>query len=218
MLTIRDPPFRIPPKPPFPWGASPFRARGILYRDQIAHVDRALAPLGTSVDELVRRTGDRALEVFLSQPFDSMSWYDLQPGVWAIEIVASHRGITPAHQIRESVVALVDGSLRGFSGVLLKVLSNEAVASWLPRISTWFHDFGALETHVVDRGHVRGVRHGVPSFFVQLWAESATCFIERVLERVGAKEPRAYTLNVEPDGVNGPVTLYRIPFEVRWTP
>jgi hypothetical protein len=217
MPNIHDAAFALPPRPPFRWGQSPFRARGVLYRDEITFANRVLAPLGTSVQELVRRSNDPALDQFMAQRFDNLGWYDVQPILWIGQMVARARSLTLAHQSRETALAHAQTALTGFSSVLLKLASNETVAAWLPRISSGYHDFGGVETRVIGPRHVRGVRSGMPSFFVQAWAVSATSFVERILVHVGAKEPRAHTLEAEPDGARDGVALYRVAFEIRWS-
>jgi len=214
MPSIHDPSFVLPPKPPFRWGTSPFHARGGLFKEELAFADRVLG--GRSL-EVMRRTGDAALEAFLTQRFSPFDWYDTVPLLYFGAATARARGISFAHHVRELATAHAEHALSGFSGVVLRVVSNEAIATWLPRASSWYHDFGGAESKVVGPRHVRASRWGVPLVFVHAWSISAMHFTEHVLTKAGAKEPRANTLGAELDGEIGGYPVYRIGFDVTWS-
>ncbi|MGH7294468.1 MAG: hypothetical protein ACRELB_06035 [Polyangiaceae bacterium] len=216
MTTIHDPIFDVSAPPMYRWGASPLRARGTIYRDAIAMSERFLAKAGLSVERVLRQHGDAMLQAFLSQPFRATDWYDMYPAIHFDPIVARARGVAVAQHMRDAGIAHAEQALRGFTGVVLRLLSNEAVASWLPRISTWYHDFGGIETAAAGEGRVRGVRTGLPVFAVRGWSVQGMQFTEHVLSHVGAGEPRAYALDVEPDGKHEGCPLYRVSFEVSW--
>jgi hypothetical protein len=213
MPNIYDPMFAVPPRTPFAWGTSPFRARGLLYNDEIGVAQKAL---GGKAMELVKRY-DPALETFLLQRFSSLEWYDAIPIVYLAVVAARARGMSLNQHIRDMAEAHASRALSGFSGVVLKLVSNEAVATWLPRASSWYHDFGNADSKVVGERHVRGTRRGMPMCMVQGWSVSATHFIETVLRCAGAKEPRAHALEVEPDGNKDGHPLYRITFDISWS-
>jgi hypothetical protein len=211
MPNIHDPVFTLSAKPPFRWGTSPFRARGTIYKEEIAVADKALGGRALDVVKI-----DPALAAFIAQPFSTLDWYDCVPIVYFGAAVARARGVSFSQHVRDVTFAHAAKALAGFSGVVLKLISNEAVATWLPRASAWYHDFGAAESKVVGPGHVRGYRTGMPHFMVQGWSLSAMTFTETVLAKVGAKEPRAHTLVAEQDGAKDGHPTYRIGFDVTW--
>ena len=213
MASVHDITFAIPPKPPFPWGTSPFRVRGSVYQDEIGNLERT-TPGG--LQPMLRRINEGALADYLSQRFGGAHSYDILPLIYLASHAARARGIGYELQVRESALFHATRALQGFSGVVLRLLSHEAVALWLPRISAWYHDFGGVETRVVSPGVVRGVRWGMPRVYVQSWAITAMVFTEHVLTRAGAKDARVHALGPEPDGTREGHPLYRIPFEVRW--
>ena len=214
MPSVFDPMFAVPAQTPFRWGTSPFHARGVLYNEELAAAQKIL---GGKVLESVRQAGDSTLEAFLAQRFSTLEWYDTLPLVFLGVIVARARSMPLNQHIRDVAEAHAARALTGFSGVVLRLVSTEAVATWLPRASSWYHDFGAAEAKVVGEGHVRGVRRGMPLWLVQGWSIAATHFVETVLSRSGARDPRAHTLGAEPDGSRDGHPLYRITFDITWT-
>jgi hypothetical protein len=171
----------------FRWGASPFHMRGFVYRDSIAMAERLLSQRGLTVGQVLRQQGDAALEAFLGQRFSATEWYDIYPSIHFMPIVARACGVSLAQHMRASAVQHAEWALRGFTSIVLKLVSNETVASWIPRISAWYHDFGRVEASVVGERHVRGTRSGLPVFVVQGWAIVGMHFTEHVLAHAGAK-------------------------------
>jgi hypothetical protein len=216
MPTVHDPIFDVPPRPLFRWGAGPFRLRGIVYRESMERATRLLDKRGTSVSELLRVHGDAALETFLRQPFASLDWYDIGPAIHFAPLLARACGISLLQHMRDSALMHAQAAMKGFTPVILKLVSNETVATWLPRMSTWYHDFGEIETRVAGPRDVRGVRTGVPVFVVQSWAVLSMEFVEHVLELTGAKDVRAHALETELEGTQEGCPLYRVSFQVTW--
>jgi hypothetical protein len=216
MTTIHDPMFDVPARPMYRWGASPFHMRGAIYRDSLALDERLLAKRDLCMANVLRRHGDTLLESFVTQRFAPTEWYDIYPAVHLAPIVARACGITLAQHMRDSALAHAEWALHGFTSVILKLVSNEAVANWLPRISAWYHDFGGIQTRTVGDRHVRGLRTGLPIFAVQGWAILGMHFTEHVLAHAGARDPRAHALDAEPDGTREGCPLYRVAFEVTW--
>jgi hypothetical protein len=216
MTSVHDPIFDVPVRPMYRWGASPFHMRGVAYRDSMARADDLLAQRGTSVAELLRQQGDPVLQAFLTQRFAATEWYDIYPSVHFAPKLAKACGLSLAQHMRASAVLHGDWAMRGFTSIILKLVSNEAVASWIPRIASWYHDFGRTEAAVVGERRVRGVRSGLPVFAVQGWAILGMHFTEHVLAQAGALDPRAHALDAEPDGEREGCPLYRVTFDITW--
>jgi hypothetical protein len=214
MPSIYDPMFLMPARAPFRWGTSPFLSRGLLYSEEIALAHKAL---DGKTNEILRRSGDPGLEAFLSQRFSTLEWYDALPLVFFGMAISRARGLTLNQYIRDVSETHAARALSGFSGIVLKLVSTEAVATWLPRVSAWYNNFGSAETKVVGERHVRGSRSGVPQCMVQGWSVSATHFIETVLAHAGAHDPRAHTLEVEREGEREGHPIYRIAFDITWS-
>jgi hypothetical protein len=216
MTSVHDPSFDVPARPFFGYGAGPFRMRGVVYRDTVAAAERQLGMRGLTVVELLRRHGDARLETFMTQRFSPANWYDIAPAVDFAPLQARAVGITMAQHMRAAAFMHAEWAKGGFTSVVLRLLSTETVASWLPRISAWYHDFGRIETQVAGDRHVRGVRYGLPVFVVQSWAIIGMHFTEHVLAHSGAKDPRAHALEAEPDGEREGCPLYRVSFDITW--
>jgi hypothetical protein len=216
MTTVHDPIFDVPSRPMYAWGSSPFHMRGVVYRDAIPLFDRLLGPQGLTTAEVLRRNGDALLEAFYRQRFSATEWYDIYPSIHLAPLVAKAYGATLDQHMRTAALVHADWARQGFTSVILKLVSNEAVATWLPRISGWYHDFGRVETRVVGARHVRGTRSGLPVFAVQGWSVLGMHFTEHVLAHAGAKAPRVRALEAEPDGTHEGCPLYRVTFDVEW--
>jgi len=214
--TIHDPRFDVPARPMYRWGESPFRMRGLVYRDSIARAEQQLATRGLGLAEVLRRFGDPRFEEFVTQRFAPTEWYDAYPSIHFAPIVARACGMSLAVHMKESAVVHADWALATTGEIALKHMSAEALAAWLPQVSTWYNDFGGLVAHATDARCVRGVRTGVPVFSVQSWGAVAMHFTERVLAGVGVRAARAMALEVEPDGERFGCPLYRVAFEVTW--
>jgi hypothetical protein len=213
MRTWLDPYFSIPAQSPFPIGRSPFRQRGQVYVRNLVFWNAAI-PGGVAA--LCAQMRDPAMARFLQQRFAPSELYDALPSALATAAIARLRKISTYQCLRELGAFQADDAFGGFSGVLLRLLSNETVATWLPRLSASFHDFGSIETKVAGPGVVRGVRYGMPRMFLQVWGTTATEITERILSRAGAVSPRCLVLEPEPDGDVEGYEVFRVPFEVRW--
>jgi hypothetical protein len=152
----------------------------------------------------------------LGQRFHQATTYDIVPLAYLSLYAARARGISILQLGRENGTYHADRALTGFSGIVLKLLSHEAIALWLPRISAWYHDFGHIETRSAAPGLVRGVRVGMPRICVQQWAVTAMEFAEHVLERCGARDVRVSVFEPEQEGQRHGQPLFRVPFELRW--
>jgi hypothetical protein len=213
MRSWLDPYFAIPLRSPFPIGQSPFRQRGQVYR---RNIDFWSSVVPGGLPAICAHIGDPALDRFLSQPFSTSELYDALPSAIVSAAGARIRRIPVYQHLRELGGFLAEHSFRGFSGILLRVLSSEVVATWLPRLSAAYHEFGSVETEVTGPGTVRGVRSGMPRMFVQVWGVTATEITERLLSRSGAASPRCLAMEPEPEGTVGGHEVFRIPFEIRW--
>jgi hypothetical protein len=206
--------FSSVPPPPIAHGASPFRARGIIFRADLERVERQI-PGGAPA--VARAIGDAALEKFFSQHFALGGWYDMLPLLALGKAVARMRGIPFSQYARESAHGHAEYALRGFSGIVLRSISPETIAVWMPRITGWYHDFGDISVRAVGPGHVRGVRTGIPEALIFGWSVSSMEFTEEVLRRCGASDARASALGAEEEGMRAGSKVFRLAFDVRWT-
>jgi hypothetical protein len=215
MRSWLDPYFAVPETPPFPFGRSPFRQRGSVYLSNFEFWEKVV-PGGVAA--VRAQVNDPAMDRFLAQRFVSSDFYDALPSAFLSVAAARVRKVPIYSHLREHGIFLAERSFSGFSSVVLRVLSHEVVASWLPRLSASYHQFGTVETSRAGPGVIRGQRRGMPRMFLHVWGTTATEVIERILARCGAEAPRVHVLEPEPDGRVSDYEVFRVPFEVRWTP
>ena len=213
MRSWLDPYFAVPEKPPFPFGRSPFRQRGSVYLSNFEFWER-IVPGGVAA--VRAQVNDPAMDRFLGQRFASSDFYDALPSAFLSVAAARVRKVPLYQHLREHGVFLAERSFSGFSSILLRVLSTEVVASWLPRLSASYHEFGTVETSRAGPGVIRGQRRGMPRMFLHIFGTTATEVIEQILARSGAEAPRVHVLEPEPDGRVSDYEVFRVPFEVRW--
>ncbi len=213
MAVIFDPFFAAAPRPALAYGTSPFHARGVVCR---ADLERMSVTVKGGLDAVLAAAGDPALTTYFHQKFSPAGWYDLFALATLARACARVRGITFTQYVNEAARHYADEAMQGFSGIVLRALSHESIALWIPRVSAWFNDFGEMQTSLTAPGVVRGVRTGIPRYVVLGWAQTAMEFTEEVLKRAGAQDVRVHPLAPEADGQRAGVELFRVPFEVRW--
>jgi hypothetical protein len=211
--TIYDPAYAAPPVWTTPTHESPFRARGIIFQRDLAHAERTV-PGGA--EAVLNGAANPHLAAYFRQSFSAHRWYDAAAITLLTHVAARLRGLSLSQYTREGVPAYVDAAFSGVSGIVLRSLSLEAIATWLPKASSWFNDFGTIETRATGAHLVRATRTSLPDFMVLPWAIAGIEFAELALNRCGAKETRVYPLAVEGDGERDGHRLNRVSFEIAW--
>jgi hypothetical protein len=212
---VDDPYYALPEVCPLPPGTSPFRIKGWGYLGDLKFY---ASHVGGGVEAVARQVTDPAIASFLSRTFTPDAWYDLLPKLYLSQAAARARGVPfDVHWAEVSRYHAADK----FSGIyrpLLKVVSSEMLALWVPRLSSSFYDFGSTESRVASPRLVSVVRKGVPRVAVQWWAAAASAYFEYCLVTAGAKAPRVRWLPTEPDGERLGMELVRMPLEITWSP
>jgi hypothetical protein len=210
---IDDPYFTLPEAIPFAPGSGPFRMKGWGYIGDLRFYEENV-PGGIAA--VLKHLSDPAIAAFVARKFDPDQWYDLTPKLYVSRAAARLRGMTyDAHCRDVSRWHAVD-KFRGIYRPLLRVVSSEVLAVWIPRLTSSFYDFGTTESHVVSPKLVRVVRRGVPRIAVQWWAAAASAYFEYVLATAGAPHPQVKWLATEAEGERLGMDLYRMPLEISW--
>lgn len=213
MAPIDDPAFGPPPTLPFPVGASPFRQKGNAYLGDVAYLD---ATISGGFAAAVAALPDPLLRTFFLQKFRGGEWYDAYPGM-ALEVSAARlRGISFATQRRRTGSWHAEHAARGLYGTLLRLVSNESLALWAPRISSLYFEFGKTETRVVAPREIVAVRGGVPRELVQWVIHASVGFCETTLRLAGAARPTVAIEEIEPDGAYRGRELMRVHLRLTW--
>jgi hypothetical protein len=213
MRVASDPYFRLPDQIPIAPGTSPFRMKGDSYNAAMLFLNSRVR--GGFPAVVAAMSPDMA--AFFKQTFRPSEWYDVVPNPYMHTIAARLRGIPFRAHIQDNGSWHAEHAMRGPLGAVLRVLSNDSVALWLPRISSRYHDFGKCDTKPIAPGKVRGSRTGMPRSLVPWYTALSAAFCEKALNIGGASNPRMLFAKTEPEGSRGGQDIYSLHFEVTWS-
>lgn len=212
-MIFEDPLFAPPSTLPFPAGASPFRQKGNAYIVDRPWLDESVRG---GFAAAVAAIPDAPVRAFLNQRFKASEWYDAYPGAVLEATAARLRGVAFSRHRRESGAYHARHAMRGIYASLLKVISNDNVALWCPRIASMYFDFGKMTTREAGAKSVIATRSGVPAGLVQWSGYAMMAFVESALEIAGARGVRCAVSDVvESDRAFGQAT-YRMDFTATW--
>ncbi len=213
MPSIDDPRFAIPERLPFPAGVSPFRQKGNAYLADVPWLDSTVRG---GFAAAVAALEDPAARAFFAQQFRSSDWYDAYPGALLEAAAARLRGVPFARHRRETGEHHARNAAGGIYRTLLRVISEENIALWGPRIGSIFFAFGKTETRVAGPRTVRAVRSGVPVDLVRWTGFAIAGFAEASLRLSGASTAECAIGDVEESGSAHGRPLFRIELTMRW--
>jgi len=212
---IEDPHFALPDAIPFTPGSSPFRIKGWGYEGDVRFYEE-FVPGGTAAILRAVHEKDPAIASFLSRKFTPDGWYDVVPKLYQSQAAARLRGVSYQAHCHELSRWHAQDKFSGIYRPLLKIVSSEMLAVWIPRMSSSFYDFGSTDSRVAGSKLVRVTRSGMPRVAVQWWAAAATGYFEYCLLTAGARHPHIRWLPTEPDGERMGMELVKMPFEITW--
>ena len=184
MRQLNDPDLSPPLTTPFAPGTSPFRQKGNAFIGDFAYFEKCV-PGGVSA--ILKSISDEATRTFLSQKFVSSEWYDAFPNLTMQVAAARLRGMS-FEEHRRHVGTYHAEALSGVYRALLRIVSNENVATWGPRIAALYWDFGKTETRVSGPREVSGIRRGTPKALLQWLAWASAGFVDTTLRMAGARD------------------------------
>jgi hypothetical protein len=156
------------------------------------------------------------LRTFLEQPFVASEWYDAYPCAVLHATAARLRGVAFTDHRREVGAYHATAAMNAIYRSLLRVVSNQSVALWGPRISSIYFEFGKSETRVVGPNEVSGIRHGVPAGLVQFVVFASKGFCEQALLLAGAQTSIMEIHDVQQEGNAHGQALYKTSLTIRW--
>jgi hypothetical protein len=212
VASIAEPRFGPPEALPFPAGMGPFRQKGNGYLGDFAHLDLCV-PGGTKA--VLSAITDPATRAFFSQRLRAAEWYDAFPGATLHAVAARLRNV-PYAEHRRQVGVYHAGAAGSVYRTLLRVVSNENVAIWGPRVSSLYFEFGRFETRVAGPKLVVGTRKGVPAGLVQSVLHGSKGFTEETLRLAGAKAASFEIGDVRQEGRSHGQDLYDVSIRVAW--
>jgi len=213
MASIDDLAFAPPTEAPFPAGTSPFRQRGAAYLTDLRYLDAVVKGGRGAVIEAIPDARARA---FFGRRFHTSDWYDAYPGVQIEAAAARLRGMSFERQRRATGAWHAEDAIHGIYATLLRMVSNENIAVWAPRISSLYFEFGTTTTRVAGPREILGVRRGIPRELVQWLMFASAGFVETTLRLAGARAPQVAFLDVTPDGRDHQRDLVKVDVRLTW--
>ncbi len=214
MASIDDPEFAPPRELPFPAGTSRFRQKGQAYLTDFRFFDAVVRGGHRAVIDALPDPGART---FFRQELKRSEWYDAYPGTMLETTAARVRGMTfEQHRRSTGIWHAEDFGVRGIYAALLKMISNENIAMWAPRISSLYFEFGKTETRVSGPKEVAALRRGIPEELVQWLVYASAGFAAATRRLAGARDPRVTLLSITPDGRDHSRDLVKVDTVLGW--
>jgi hypothetical protein len=209
VLTVREP--RIEEIPTAP-GQSPFRIKGIAWRDTIARHEEL--PGGASAVSALLPS--EPLRRFYAQSFLSSGWYDVMPMMFVDAAAAKIMGVSFEDSLRAGTRRQAHRVLSGIYRSFVKLMVPSAVAWALPRLAANYYDFGEVKTERVSVQHVRGVVAGVPVVLADWYAITSLEFVLVALELCGCVRPSLEWVIPASSSFRDGFALADLEFDIRW--
>ena len=159
---------------------------------------------------------DARVRQFFEQKFIPSEWYDAMPGVVIESTAARLRGVSFEQHRRQIGAWHAAESIRGIYAALFKVVSEQSVGMWAPRISSLYFEFGKVETKSAGSKTIEGWWRGLPPQLAQSVCYASAGFGAEALRRTGAQEPFVTLHEVEPDGAARGVDVVRVRLRMGW--
>jgi hypothetical protein len=195
-MLLSDPCFDVPVHIPLAPGTSPFWQKGLVYRGNLDFMNRHV-PGG--VPAIVRNLPTPELRKFFEQRFEVSQWYDSLPNAYFQQTAAQLRGVPLVEHAQQLGVFHARERLKGFSSLVLKVLSTQSVALWVPRVPSMYYSYAKTHTQIIGPRRVALTVAGVPVMMARwigaIFAATGGAFIASS----GAKDVVAGFSSAEPE-------------------
>jgi hypothetical protein len=193
---------------------SPFRVKGIAYRNARDYYNQKVRGGATAVQE---RLDGAELRGFLDLPFTGDAWYDVLPMVPITEAAARVKGVAHAKLVRESVAWGAIRDLQGPFKAVLERASLDQMVRQLPNICKMYFDFGSADGRVVRPGLYQADLSGIPEPLVKWLVYAVEGFVPVALTLAGATDVRLRGIApAKPDSQVRGVQTVHLRFEVAW--
>lgn len=198
---------------PFAPGLSPFRIKGVAYRGHLEYVERFVPGGNAAVLAALNRP---ELDAFFAQPFLASTRYDVFPLAIAGIGCARVTGQPFRQFVRERSKWQANEDVNGVYRWMLRITSPETVAARLPRLISQYFDFGEQRIDVMEKGHLRAARTGMPLPLAAWYVAVSEAYMEVVIGLAGGRDVRCESAEPEIEGRSHGVDIVSLPMEVRW--
>jgi hypothetical protein len=172
---------------PFPIGKSPFRCKGVNYRNFMAYLD---VNFKGGAEGFVAGLRDPQMREFLSQPFLAASWYDALPMVPLAHDAGRELHVTSAQFARDLARFGVKRDAVGIYKVMLKFTTPETLLERSTITAKQYFDFVKSEYEKTGPQAARLRHTGVPALAASVYMNITEGFVETGLGMAGAKDVR----------------------------
>jgi hypothetical protein len=198
---------------PFAPGKSPFRGKGVTYRNYFDYAEEFI-PGGR--ERVLAAFSDPALRAFASQPFLAGSFYDTLPMVALCETAAALMNKPFVQFVREFSAVAAERDTTGVYRMLLKLVSPNLVMERAPAVAKQYFNFVTATVEKVAPKSYRSTAHGIPEVVAQFYMLSTEAFLARALMLAGAVQPLHKWLPLLPEGTKEGMSIVALRREVSW--
>ena len=193
-------------------GQSPYRVKGLVYRNTLADIDAATR------EKILDDIEDAAMRAFFRQPFLAGTMVDVLPHAYLLSRVAQELGTTPSRYAAERAAAQARDQLSGVYRFLLKLARPGTVGRFLPKVTEKYFDFGTVSVEGPKGGPLTALRSGVPLAIAKWYVAVSNPFVEEAMELAGAVDPshRVRQLTWDAPDARG-LPRVTIHYAVRWS-
>jgi hypothetical protein len=197
----------------FPPGESPFRCKGVTYRNFFDLVaERIPGGRAALLDEL----RDPALRTFAEQPFLPSSLYDTLPTVPLCQAAATLLSVSFDEFVRQLSRYSAERDTKGIYRMLLRLVSPAMVMERTPAAARQYFNFVESTVEKVSAKVYRTRARGVPAFLAQFYMLVTESFLRHALTLAGAHNVQNRWKPTEPDGNREGVPLVIVHREMSW--
>lgn len=122
-------------------------------------------------------------------------------------------GQTLAGYLRHRGRYQAERDIHGVYRFLLKLASPDTVAQRLPRVVQQMLDFGQVESHLIESGHMEMRMSGFPAVLNEWYVGGFSAYADVALRLAGAGKVNVVTKPSEPDGDRDGIPLIVVRIE-----
>lgn len=199
---------------PWPPGQSPYGIKGVAYRGHVEYCER-FVPGGHAA--VLAALGRPDLDAFFAQAFLASTRYDVFPlaliGLGAARVT----GVGFLDFVRERSRWQANEDVHGVYRWLLRLTSPEMIAARLPRLIAQYFDFGDAAIDVVEKGHLRTIRRGLPRPLAEWYAAVSMSYLEVLIGLAGGQGVHCTVGEITLEGRAHGIDVVSMEMEAWWT-
>jgi hypothetical protein len=197
----------------FAAGESPFRVKGVTYRNFWDLVEERIRGGRASV---LAELSDPALRAFAEQPFLSGTFYDVMPTIALCQAAATMMGVTFDEWVRLLSSYSAEKDTNGIYRMLLRLVSPGMVMERTPAAAKQYFNFVEATVEKVSASLYRTQARGVPSVLAAFYMMVTESFLRRALTLAGARNVKHQWSKPEPDGIREGLPIVVLRREMSW--